>query len=67
MKYSKEQLRPFFVPIFSILMGILILVTQATKIASQDFIINKNESYFAGVLLILIGIYLLFIRLKKAR
>lgn len=65
MKYSKEQLKPFFLPLFSILMGILVLVTQATKITSQDFIIHKNESYVAGILLISIGFYLLFIRLQK--
>ena len=67
MKYSKEKLKPFFLPLFSILMGILTLVTQATKVSSQDFIINENESYFAGVVLILIGFCLLFFRLNKGK
>ena len=62
MKVLKERFRPLFLPIFAILMGIIILLTQKDN---PDFIISKDENLFAGISLILIGLGLLFIRLKK--
>ena len=62
MKVLKEKFRPLFLPIFAILMGIIILLTQKD---TPDFIISKYENLFAGISLILIGLGLLFIRLKK--
>jgi len=62
MKFSKETMRNVFLPLFSIVMGIIILLTQKDN---PDFIISKHEYIFAGISLILIGLGLFFIRMKK--
>jgi len=62
MKFSKETMRNVFLPLFSIVMGIIILLTQKDN---PDFIISKHEYIFAGISLILIGLGLFFMRMKK--
>ncbi len=62
MKDFKEKYKPLFLPLFSVVMGITILLTQQDN---PDFIIRKDENLFAGICLILIGLGLLFSRLKK--
>jgi len=62
MNSLKEKFRTVFLPLFSIVMGIIILLTQKDN---PDFIISRHEYLFAGVSLILIGIGLLFVRMKK--
>ena len=61
MKNLKEKLKPLVVPVFSISMGAYILLTQKNN---PDFIISKNEYLFSGLSLIVIGLGLLFMRLK---
>jgi len=62
MNFSKENIRNLFLPLFSIVMGIVILLTQKDN---PDFIISRHEYLFAGISLILIGIVLLYLRNKK--
>jgi len=62
MNALKEKFKVVFLPLFSIVMGVIILMTQKDN---PDFIISRNEYLFAGASLILIGIGLLFVRMKK--
>ena len=62
MKDFKEKIKHLFLPICSIVMGVIILLTQKSN---PDFIISKHEYLFAGLSLILIGLGLLFARLKR--
>ncbi len=62
MKSLLEKYKPLFLPIFSIVMGLVILLTQKNN---PDFIISKDEYLFAGFSLIIIGLGLLFVRFKS--
>lgn len=61
MKSLKPKSKTLLLPIFSIVMGLIILMTQKDN---PDFIISKHEYLFAGFSLIIIGLGLLFVRLK---
>ena len=64
MKTFKELAKILLLPCFAIVMGIVILSTQRDN---PDFIISRHEYLFAGISLLVIGVGLLYQRIKAQK